>query len=294
MYGYLRLFKSPNHENKIFKAQYCSVCKTIQNEYGWVLRIGISFEIVFFALVCSALKSNRFEYTDQTCIVHPFRKRMVKIPSEVERVCAHINMAFLKGKFADDVQDKESLARIKRGLLKFFFKTEPPLLSEAFSIVERGLVRMNDLEKAKLPEFDAYSRCFGDVLQEIFLWACVKNRISPSDEMVQFSNLLGRWIYFIDAMDDLKKDYQKHHFNPLIYRYRDTFLTAVPLQEKLLRVVEEEKKRAQLLLEHIASCYFRFRKVLGIYSMEIDDIILHNLPLITRNIASQYKKKELQ
>ena len=33
---------------------------------------------------------------------------------------------------------------------------------------------------------------------------------------------LGRWIYLVDAADDLKKDFENGSYNPLIYRYELT------------------------------------------------------------------------
>ena len=79
-----------------------------------------------------------------------------------------------------------------------------------------GLKRLAKTESQRLSSVDIPADCFGDILADILSFG-----LEGNDEIVMrnIGKHVGRWIYIVDACDDLSDDIKKERFNPLIYLY---------------------------------------------------------------------------
>ena len=92
------------------------------------------------------------------------------------------------------------------------------LLRPAFDEGTRHhLKALSQLEKEKCPSIDAAADTFAQLLSSAAddVEEPVKRRV-----LAQMLYHLGRWIYLIDAADDLKKDAAAGSYNPLPMRYQ--------------------------------------------------------------------------
>ena len=80
---------------------------------------------------------------------------------------------------------------------------------------------------------------------------------------------LGRWIYLVDAADDLKKDFEAGCYNPLRYRYG---LTDGTLDEK---TQQEVALSLDLSVHRMASAYALLER--GVWSNILDSIFYESL-----------------
>ena len=292
MYGYLRPLKSPHHDYTLFRAHYCCLCKTIQSEYGLPFRAGLSYEMAFFALLLNALQGADVSIRRETCLIHPFRKQAVFKSSPTMSLCAHLNMALLAGKLSDDIADEERFRPARRIGLRYLesragdvFKGYSRLVSDAYESIRL-------LEEGKTDDVDAISAVFGELLASLFLEVSAGSGLEPPEPMIHFSRVLGRWVYCIDALDDLQNDFRAKRYNPLIYRYKETLLSSDSLEKAYESIGSQEAVRLRLLSEHIMSEYRLFRMRLGLYSVEIDDIIFRTIPCACARIAKKNVVKE--
>ena len=78
------------------------------------------------------------------------------------------------------------------------------------------LDKLNALERASCASMDEAADTFAKLLQGISdeVSDPVKSRI-----LSQMLYHLGRWIYLVDAADDLAKDFKCSSYNPLIHRF---------------------------------------------------------------------------
>ena len=76
--------------------------------------------------------------------------------------------------------------------------------------LKKCFAELHELESAGSRDIDKLSKTSADMLVAVGLAAC-KN---PDEHLVALCADLGRWIYEIDAFDDLKKDVEKGCFNP--------------------------------------------------------------------------------
>jgi hypothetical protein len=85
-------------------------------------------------------------------------------------------------------------------------------------LIREKTQELSRLEKEKSPNIDEAADTFAKILENI----CPLDNFSPS--MVKgikwlFYNL-GKWIYLVDALDDLEKDIKKDEYNPFVYAFQ--------------------------------------------------------------------------
>ena len=108
--------------------------------------------------------------------------------------------------------------------------------------IEDGLKRLSDLEKAKDFSSDACAGAFGDILAELFVY----KEDTWANALRETGGALGKFIYMMDAYEDLDKDAKKGAFNPLLP----------------IRVAEgfEETESCMVTYSPRASCSASFRR----------------------------------
>ena len=74
---------------------------------------------------------------------------------------------------------------------------------------------MREFEKAKSDSFDRVSDCFGVMMQKL----CEKLTGETSEDFSVLCYNIGRWIYLIDALDDLEKDQVSGNYNVFLCAY---------------------------------------------------------------------------
>ena len=71
--------------------------------------------------------------------------------------------------------------------------------------------KQHECEKGNVTDIDEVSFCTGEVLGRIF----DMNKDEWSDNLYHMGFFLGKFIYVMDAYDDLEKDLKKNNYNPL-------------------------------------------------------------------------------
>ena len=76
MFGYITVDK-PEMKVKDFyryKAYYCGLCKSLQENYGLKGRVTLSYDVTFLVLVLTSLYEPKEEKSESRCPVHPIKK----------------------------------------------------------------------------------------------------------------------------------------------------------------------------------------------------------------------------
>ena len=107
--------------------------------------------------------------------------------------------------------------------------------------ITRGLAQLAEYEAAGCEDLDLVSGCFGDLMAELFDYK--QDRWSP--ELRAVGANLGKYIYLLDAWDDLPRDLRRGSYNPL------KSLSAAPDYEEQMREIFE------LLLAQAAAAFRR-------------------------------------
>lgn len=82
--------------------------------------------------------------------------------------------------------------------------------------MERYFKEQSELEKANEPSVDRVAHPFGVILKETVRSLSGE---SYTDSLGELSYHLGRFVYILDAIDDVESDFKKKEYNPFLVGY---------------------------------------------------------------------------
>ena len=222
MFGYIRT-DTPElrvRENEYYKAVYCGMCRAQGKCTGQCSRMTLSYDMVFLALLRLAISGENPTIKSGRCIAHPLKRRPYLDFCDSLAYCAYASALLVWGKTADDINDEKGLKRLKARLTKpLARKMRKKALkhySELDEKINNGLKKLSEVEKEKLPSVDAPATRFGELLANILSFGVE----GDNEKILRSIGLhVGKWIYIIDAVDDIEGDLKNSRFNPFICLY---------------------------------------------------------------------------
>ncbi len=222
MFGYIRT-DTPElrvRENEYYRAVYCGLCRAQGKCTGQCSRFTLSYDIAFLALLRLAAEGRQVTIRRGPCIAHPLRKRAYVAFCEPLDYCAYAAAILTHGKIVDDINDEKGSKRFKARMVKPFSsrmrKKAIKRYAELDGKVFEGLKRLSEIEKQDLPSVDIPADAFGEILADILSFGLEGDNLKI---MRNIGKHIGRWIYIVDAADDLKDDVKKQRFNAFACLY---------------------------------------------------------------------------
>lgn len=220
MFGYVRppLDALPQAERDRFQALYCGLCHTLRRRCGLPASLILNYDFAFLAM----LLSDGEERDGQTlrCAVHPCRGRCCRTGDRALDFSADASVILAYWQLRDGVADRG----FWRGLP---YRMASLALGPAYrrcarrqaafdGVTRRQLEALRQLEAADCPSLDQPADTFACLLS-----AAAEGETDSERRRVLHQILyhLGRWIYLVDAADDLDRDRRSGSYNPLIPRY---------------------------------------------------------------------------
>ena len=215
MFGYVRVDK-PNILIKDFatyKAYYCGLCKSISAKYcNQLMRLGVNYDIAFLSMLAHNYEDVEPSFKDTRCFVHPIGPKFpVVVNDRVQERIVDINTVLGYYKVCDDRRDKGGLRySAVKSALKPAYKKAAAALPELDAALKKCFSELEALEQAGSDDLDALAQTSADMLVAVGRAA---TDAFDEDFRVLAENL-GRWIYVVDAYDDMAKDLKQNSFNP--------------------------------------------------------------------------------
>lgn len=218
MFGYVRptLDRLTDQENQNYRALYCGLCHTLGRRYGPVSRWILNYDFTFLA----ALLSGTIETEERRCIASPFRTRTAALETPALDLAADCSVILTGYKIRDEIQDSAFLraqgCRAAGLLLGGAFQKACGMHPRFAESTRREMARLLALEQQRCDTLDEPADTFACLLAGI-----AEEVEDPIQRRVlsQFLYHLGRWIYLVDALDDLEKDAREGQYNPILLRY---------------------------------------------------------------------------
>lgn len=214
MFGYVKINKMDLtfREYEHYRGYYCGLCKYLKDEHGEISRLSLNYDITFLVILLTSIYKPKSRVVEEICIANPFKKKK-KIVNEVTEYAASMNVLLTHYKLEDNLKDdrgiKDILAyNIYKGKLKTAYEKYP---SKA-EFIKLQLDTLHNLEQNKNYNIDEVSNTFGNLMGEIFSY---KNDKYEEDLRIIGFNI-GKYIYILDAYEDLDEDYKKGRYNPFI------------------------------------------------------------------------------
>ena len=214
MFGYVRINKMDLtfREFDYYKGYYCGLCKYLKENHGEVSRLSLNYDITFLILILTALYKLDSDITYERCIANPLKKKM-RIVNEITEYAASMNILLSYYKLEDNLYDdngiKDQLAyELYKGKLKKAYEKYP----QKAEYIKQQLGNLRELEKQESKSIDKVSNTFGNLMGEIFVYK--KDEYEQNLRNIGFN--LGKYIYILDAYEDLEEDNKKGRYNPFI------------------------------------------------------------------------------
>ncbi len=223
MFGYI-LPEKPElkvREYELFRAYYCGVCKSIGNRYGQLWRMTLNYDSAFLALLLSSISKKEYDLKTERCIAHPIKKRLAVRNSHIVDYASDMNILLVYYKMKDDWKDDRSpISGTGMLLLKDAFERIRKKYPEKCISIEKCLSQLSELEKNRCDCLDQAAEPFARLMENITTWDYLYDDEKTGRILRWIGYNIGRWIYIIDAYDDLEKDIRKKAYNPLVLHYK--------------------------------------------------------------------------
>lgn len=240
--------------HRLYRAVYCGLCHSVRKVGARFLLPFFNYDFVFLALVRMLICGEEMRLEKDRCLFHPFqgkKQRMAHNPTLA--YTAYCALVLTAEKMKDDLLDSDSslgrrvvirlvlpsLQRERRRIEKK--NSDYAGLSTA---VSRILSEGREAEKNNAGA-DEMASNFALCMSTLFSFGCDGINARLLEGM---GDKLGRFLYTLDALDDLEKDRELGAFNPLLTDGE------MPDRETLLRLdmilsfyVEEMKKILDLV-----------------------------------------------
>ena len=223
MFGYVTPCKM---EMKIkdfekFKAYYCGLCHSIKNSYGNLPRFTINYDMTFLAILLDSLSENKCNFTKFNCLIHPLKKRVMISNNLALDYAAFCNTTLAYYKLMDDVYDNKTMkSKVFSIFLKNYLRKSKIEYNDVVKYTKEKLSLLNTLESHPKDigideqlSIDELSHVFADLTG--FILSFYYKETSFKKDLYWLGYNLGKWIYIIDAYDDLEKDIKSDSFNAI-------------------------------------------------------------------------------
>ncbi len=218
MFGYVKVNKDELkvREYNVYKSYYCGLCKTLKSEYGYFSRFGLNYDSVFLALLLSSVIEDKYDCERARCIAHPTEKKPIMKPNRSLSYSAVAMMILALLKLEDDIRDEHS---IKAALTYFVLlgakKKVKKRYGALYDMCREQINKLSILEKDNVADIDRLSDVFAHLLEILFVPDFIDD-VAQKRILAHIGYMLGRFIYIIDAYEDIEKDKKKKSFNPFI------------------------------------------------------------------------------
>ena len=285
MFGYITPLKPELKikEYSVFQSYYCGVCISIKENYGNLPRALLNYDMTFLALLLDGLSENKTEGKIIKCIARPFKKKPIFINNEAIDYAAAMTVSLTYFKILDDVNDDNSLkSKCLSLFLSPYNKKFPKTILHINDIINNYLSVLSKMENNKnftsIDEIcDPFSTIVGKILA-LFPGTICKDNEYVRSLLYDFGYTLGKWIYLIDALDDLKEDMENNKFNPINHLFNKDNLSYEELKTKIKERIEFS----------ILNCAYNCRKILDKLEIRKNKDILINI--ISLGMMDKYIK----
>ena len=274
MFGYITVNQKELKfkEYDVYHAYYCGLCRMLGKKYGLWGRFALTYDCTFLILFLSGLYEPDEEQIKGKCPLH-----MVKGTCMTNNIfseyAADMTVLLAYYKCMDDWKDERKTTAF--GYAKLLEKGYQQILEEYPEKCEKIRIlfdKISACETAKEENLDKVSGLFGEVLAEVFVY----KQDEWEDEIRRMAFFLGKFVYLMDAYEDLEKDKKKGNYNPFSFVEQNE---------------DYEEKCRSVLAMMMAECSREFEKLPIIKNVEILRNIIYS-GVWCRYERLQVKKEE--
>ncbi len=271
MFGYVTVNRSELKEEEAgrYRAYYCGLCRSLYQSFGRAGQVTLTYDMTFLVILLTSLYEKEPDQLNSRCIVHPAAKHE-KLCNVFSDYAADMNIMLSYYNLLDDWRDdrryvRKAAAMLLSGKVKQLSK-KYPRQDAALKRYMRGLL---ETEKNDDQDLEKAACLTGEMLAEIFVW----EEDVWETTLRRMGMYLGKFIYLMDAFEDVDRDIENNSYNPL---------------KKIRERVDFPELSRDILMMQMAECCRAFERL----PLEADVGILRNILYsgVWVRFAAQYNK----
>ncbi len=282
MFGYVDVTKSLEEGQRgLWQTFMCGLCFSTKKMFGNVPRMFISNDVNFFNVLFHSIENVDVQVERSRCFSHPIKKRSVlKTTSLTDKIAvANVILAYLNV-YDDVVDDGGAKKKLALSLYKKAYRKAQKQWPELDSVICNRYEQLRQLEKSSCDSLDAVAHSFATLSQDFC--TLVLERSNEFAETLCYN--VGKWIYLIDALDDVEKDLKKKNYNPFISCYKANSL------DELCNHKDEITFLMYAVLNRIAQSFNDLN--LSKYTCVLTDVLFRNIREKTAYVLKKLTKSE--
>ena len=237
MFGYVKPVAAELKvkEYELYRAVYCGLCAAMGRCTTCVSKLSLSYDFVFLALIRMALAREAGRIDKRRCIAHPAKKRAVLVDAKQLDYCARVSAVLTYHKLRDDIADERGARRAAARLLTpaASMMKKKAASDNPEDAIRAGLDALAALEAEHCDSPDRAAEPFGELMAEVLAWGFPADGAEARIAR-EIGRHVGRFLYILDALDDLPEDVKRGAYNPFRYRYGEDVLAAIRADLPLL------------------------------------------------------------
>lgn len=279
MFGYIIVNKQEMkfREFDCYQSYYCGLCQALKERYGRNGQLSLSYDMTFVVMLLSALYEPQTKQGSCKCIAHPLEAHATR-RNQFTDYAADMNILFTYYKCMDDWNDEKKLSGRLAGMSlrkknDQVAQRYPEKAEKIYALLEQ----IHLYEKTKEENLDLASGCFGEIMAEIFAW----RQDEWETDLRKMGFYLGKFIYLMDAYEDMEKDKKDGNYNVFLYQ-----------RDKMPDGEAFEKYAYTVLKMMIAECSRAFEKLPIVENVEILRNILYSGVWCRYEMVQRKKEKK--
>ena len=271
MFGYISINKAEMKfkDYDVYHSYYCGLCKVLKECYGRRGQVTLSFDMTFLVILLHSLYESDMNFEEHRCVVHPAKKHKM-LYNEITEYAADMNIVLTYFHFVDDWKDEKSKAGLVgvRAFRKTYLEIEKKYPKKC-RIIRRCLKKLQTCEEQEEENIDFTARYFGELMAELLTY----RQDVWTKTLRRMGFYLGKFIYILDAYDDVEKDLENGSYNALISLYGEP---------------DFDERCKEMMTYVLAECTSQFERLPCIEDADI----LRNILYV--GVWEKYDKKQLE
>ena len=217
MLGYVKAFKPEMKikDYELYKGVYCSLCRALGRNYSPIAQLFLSYDFAFAAVLRLAVSQSCCSFSPKRCPYNPAKKCMICGSREDLDYCSHAVIITVFYKVLDNFHDKGLKSRLVAMLIYpvvwLMHKKAVRLAPEIEKIVAESMKEQTETENKKDAGIDEAAHPSADALGKIISFGFEGEK---KNSLYSLGYMVGRFVYILDAADDLEDDIKSGNFNP--------------------------------------------------------------------------------
>lgn len=214
MFGYIHadVTQLSEIDKKTYQEFYCGLCQQLGKVAGAKGQLLLNYDLCFLAILLQSLYEPEITSAPHRCMLHPLKVKNY-LSSEAIDYAADMDILLSYHSLMDNYTDEGSkLSAVAANSIKNYYEAISKKYPRQSLAVEEYIKKLSAAELSGETNIDIVSSYTGEMLGTLFNW----KDDAWTNTLHCMGYYMGKFIYILDAYDDLKKDAKHGNYNPLL------------------------------------------------------------------------------